>query len=353
MQAIKQDFIEPAGGGQGVMSKREKYIKSCQISEIKTYNLGGHFQKVLFEGKNQTSPLIIYLHGGPGSPIPFCAGSRGLFPEITERFIMVYWDQLGCGMNDHPIDDTFSVDSYTQMTVDLIKAVRHDFPENPINLFGVSWGSILAANAAVHVPELINRIVVYGQVTKDLFFNKEVFDTLEKAKLSRKEREKLEYLKTVNSIGQKEIMTIAGLIRSHTEGYQTKNGGKPPMGKIIWGLLTSPDYTIRDFKAVVINGTGKNQSLFQELIHLDLRSTLTRITVPYLIMQGDTDIVTSTKYIEAFVKDSGNKNLYFAVVKNSGHLPGGDGMAYIIEEGFKFLCSVQSLPVHRAVIHYG
>ncbi|MBS6474914.1 MAG: alpha/beta hydrolase [Clostridiales bacterium] len=323
------------------MSKRKKYIKSCQVSEIKTYDLNGYSQKVLFEGKNSASPIIIYLHGGPGSPIPFCAGSRGLFPEITDQFIMVYWDQLGCGMNDYPIDNAFSIDSYTKMTVDLIKAVRSDFPENPINLFGVSWGSILAANAAVQAPELLNRIAVYGQITKNLFFNKEVFDALEKSKLNKKEKEKLEYLKTVDSIGQKEIMTIAGLIRRHTEGYQAKNGGKTPMGKIIFGLLTSPDYTVKDFMAVVVNGTRKNQSLFQELIHMDLTSTLDRITIPYLIMQGDTDIVTSTKYIESFVKESGNENLHFTVVKSSGHMPSGDGMTHVIEKGFSFLCSVE------------
>lgn len=323
------------------MGKRKKYIESCQVSEMKTYRLNGYSQKVLCEGKNSTAPIIIFLHGGPGSPIPFCAGSRGLFPEITDRFIMVYWDQLGCGMNDYPIDDTFSVDSYVKMTVDLIKAIRRDFPENPINLFGISWGSILAANAAVQVPELINRIVVYGQVTKNLLFNEEVFDTLEKAALNRKEKEKLEYLKTVDSIGQKEIMTLAGLIRSRTQGYHAKSGGKTPMGKIIFGLLTSPDYTRKDFKAVVINGTRKNQSLFQGLIHIDLRSTLAGITIPYWIIQGDTDIVTSTKYIESFVKESGNKNLRFTVVKNSGHVPGGDGMAYIIEKGFAFFRSGQ------------
>lgn len=318
------------------MSKRKKYIESCQVSEIKTYTLNGYPQKVLFEGKNRTSPIIIYLHGGPGSPIPFCAGSRGLFPNITDRFIMTYWDQLGCGINDCQIDDTFSVDSYIAMTVDLIKAVHNDFPDNPINLFGVSWGSILAAYTAAQLPKLINRVVVYGQVTKELFFNEEVFAKLGSAALNSKEKEEVERLKTVDPIKQNDIRTMAGLIRKHTEGYQAKNGGKMPIGKILFGLLTSPDYTLKDFKAVVVNGTLKNQSLFREVIRLDLRDTLESIALPYFIIQGDTDIVTSTKYIESFVRASGNKNLRFFIVPNSGHMPGGDGMKYIIEKGFEF-----------------
>ncbi len=327
------------------MGKRKKYIESCQVSEIKTYDLNGYPQKVLFEGKSSRAPILLFLHGGPGSPVPFCAGSRGLFPELTDRFILVYWDQLGCGMNDYPIDDTFSIDCYTRMTVDLITAVRRDFPENPINLFGVSWGSVLAANAAAQVPELLNRVVVYGQVTKDLFFNREVFDALEKARLSGKDREKLERLKAVSSIDPAEIRTMANLISRYTEGYRAKKGGKTPMGRIIFGLLTSPDYTIRDFKAVTVNGMRKNQSLLQELIHLDLRDTLAHITIPYLMMQGDTDIVTSTKMIESFVRATENDKLHFTLVKNSGHIPGGAGMAYVLEMGFSFLCAPGENPV--------
>ncbi len=319
------------------MGKRKKYMESCQVSEIKTYDLNGYPQKIVLEGKSSSAPIIIYLHGGPGSPVPFCAGSRGLFPEITDRFIMVYWDQLGCGINDHPIDDTFSVDSFVRMTVDLIKAVRHDFPKNPIHLFGVSWGSVLAANAAARVPALLSRVVVYGQVTKDLFFNEEVFDALEKAKLNGKERETLERFKTVESMGEREIAAMAKLISRHTQGYRAKEGGKTPMGKIMLGLLTSPDYTLKDLKAVAVNGTRKNQSLFQELIRLDLRDALAHMTVPYLIMQGDTDLVTSTKMIGSFVRESGNDNLRFDLVKNSGHMPSGAGMAYVLKKGLEFL----------------
>lgn len=324
------------------MSKRKRYIESCQVSGIKMYVLGGYSQKVVFDGKDRSAPIIIFLHGGPGSPVPFCAGCRGLFPEISDKFIMVYWDQLGCGMNDCIIDDSFSIEDYITMTVELIEAVHRDFPENKINLFGVSWGSVLAANAAYKIPDIINRVAVYGQVTKDLFFNQEVFDTLDNARLSKKEKDELTKLKTIGSPEQHDIMMMARLIRKHTEGYQSRKGGKTPMGDIIFGLLTSPDYTMKDFKAVGVNGTRKNQSLFSELLCLDLRDTLKNIKVPYMIMQGDTDIVASTRFIKAFVEKSENDALIFRLVKNSGHIPGGEGMEYIIEKGLGFLSGQDS-----------
>ena len=70
--------------------KRQAIIASNEISELKTYTLNGYPQKVLIEGKKRTNPMVLFLHGGPGTPIPFCEGCRGMFPEITENFTMVY-----------------------------------------------------------------------------------------------------------------------------------------------------------------------------------------------------------------------------------------------------------------------
>ena len=146
--------------------KRKNIIDLNEISELRTYTLNGFEQKVLIEGRKKTNPIVIFLHGGPGSPIPFCEGCRGMFPELTERFIMVYWDQLGCGINNRIIDDTFSIDSLVNMTIDLVKQIKDEFKQNEINLFGVSWGSILAAKTAKEIPEMIHNVIVYGQVLK-------------------------------------------------------------------------------------------------------------------------------------------------------------------------------------------
>lgn len=84
----------------------------------------------------------------------------------------------------------------------------------------------------------------------------------------------------------------------------------------------------------MVNGTLKNHSLYRELLTLDLRDILKHIRIPYHIIQGSTDIVTPTKYIEAFVKASPNENLHFCLAPDSGHLSGGKGMQFIIENGF-------------------
>ena len=88
---------------------RKAIIEGNKISEIYDWSLGGYNQKVLIEGKDTSLPVVITLHGGPGTPIPFSVGCRGLFPEFTDRFIMVYWDQLGCGINNYVIDESFTI----------------------------------------------------------------------------------------------------------------------------------------------------------------------------------------------------------------------------------------------------
>lgn len=317
--------------------QRKETIANNQVSKMVTYKLGGYEQKVLLDGKSETNPILIFLHGGPGSPIPFSEGCRGMFPELTDPCIMVYWDQLGCGINNYVIDDSFTVERFVDMTVDLIQAVKRDFPSNPINLFAVSWGSVLAAKVTARAPELLNRVMVYGQVLKNLTFNQEVYDAIKKSDFPAAKRKLLDdmFSKDVHTI--EDLKRISAWIRKYTEGYMSKSGGKMHIGPIIRGLLTSPDYSVKDFKAMVLNGYSKNTSLLSEMIKIDLSQELSNMQIPYMIMQGSTDIVTSTKAISQFVAESQNENLIFQRVENSAHMPSAKGIEMILAEGIPFI----------------
>ena len=308
--------------------ERKKIIANNEVSNLYTLNLGGYKQKVLVEGKSKTLPVVICLHGGPGTPIPFSVGCRGLFPEFTDQFIMVYWDQLGCGANNYKIDDSFTVDMFVAMTKDLIIEIKRLFPENDLYMFATSWGSVLSVKVLQEMPNAIKGVVVYGQIVKNLFYNQEVFDALSQTKISAK---KLEIIKNTNidNITTKDLMLVSGSIRKYTNGYENrKANNKEQVGKIIVGMLTSPDYRTKDFIAVMVNGYLKNVSLWRELLHMDLSSALSSITVPYAIIQGDTDIVTPTNTVLEATKT--NPAITCQVIPNSGHYPSKPAMDAVV-----------------------
>ena len=319
--------------------KRKAIIEANKISMVKEFNLGGYPQKVLIEGKSDNLPVVISLHGGPGSPIPFCVGARGLFPEFTEHCILVSWDQYGCGINNAELPTDISVSDFVNMTIDLIKEIKSLFPENAIWLFGMSWGSVLVAKAAAANPQLIDGVITYGQVLYQLMQDKETINALFNSKAPKRTKAMIKKAIESKDFNPKISMQLSSAIRKYTYGYNNPNEPKAKIGKIVWGILTSPDYKFRDFKAMVLNGYAKNTSLLTELATLDLREELRSVAVPYHIIQGETDIVTCTNTIKSFVEESGNQHLVCTVIPNSAHIPGANGMDAV----FNKICSLKNV----------
>lgn len=311
--------------------KRKNIIKNNEISQIYSFRLGGYIQKVLMEGKSKEIPIVITLHGGPGTPIPFSVGCRGMFPEFTDKFIMVYWDQLGCGINNYKITNDFCIEDFVNMAQDLIVEIKKLFPNNKLFIFSTSWGSVLSALISEKNQNEIDGVVVCGQILKNLFFNDEVIDVLKNSDIPKA---KLDIIKNTNSNNatSKELQLISSCLTKYTNAYNNKNGKKAPMGDIIKGLLTSPDYKFKDFKAIMINGYKKNTSIWNELLKLDLTDILSKINIPYIILQGDTDVVASTRNIKELVEKVNNKNLKYHIIKNTGHFPGIEMMEEILNK---------------------
>ncbi|WP_167956767.1 alpha/beta fold hydrolase [Anaerosporobacter faecicola] len=311
--------------------ERRRIIQQNEISEIREWNLGGYPQKVLLEGRRKELPIVVCLHGGPGTPIPFSVGCRGLFPEFTDHYIMVYWDQLGCGINDHPIDEHFTITQFVDMTVELIEQIKKMFPQNAVYLFGVSWGSILCAAAVKRIPELIDGVLIYGQILSKLNCNEECFATLLQSKAPEKIKSKIRVLQEKKAYTVNDIKALTKWVKTYTQGYENKTEKSAPVGKIIRGLLTSPDYRFKDFMAIVKNGCMKNESLIKEMITIDLRSTLQAISIPYMIIQGKTDIVASQEAIAQYVVQLNHDNITCTIVENAGHFPSDRAMGVVVE----------------------
>ena len=192
-------------------------------------------------------------------------------------------------------------------------------------IFSTSWGSILSVKLLEKNPYAVDSVIACGQIIKDVFICDEVRNTLAETGIPMKKLEKIKNV-TVDNFKGNDLQLISNALRKYTNAYQNKIGKKAPMGTIIKGLLTSPDYKMKDFKAIMVNGYMKNTSLWKEIIQINLTEQLKSVRIPYIILQGDTDIVASTKSVKELVTSSNNANLVCKVVANTGHMPGVEMM---------------------------
>ena len=105
----------------------------------------------------------------------------------------------------------------------------------------------------------------------------------------------------------------------------------------VWSAIDVYKRQLRDLVAAVSNDFSRSERLFAEIFAVDLSDELANMRVPYLIVQGETDIVTSTRAIRAFVAECGNPNLRYAEAPRSGHMPGTAGMDLLFARMADFL----------------
>ena len=70
-------------------------IISGSISTIEKVMLGGQEQYLIIRGADSSKPVMLFLHGGPGSPE--FAFMNNTNRDIEKDFVMVYWEQRGAG----------------------------------------------------------------------------------------------------------------------------------------------------------------------------------------------------------------------------------------------------------------
>lgn len=153
------------------------YTESINFIKINDYQL---YVDLIGEGEP-----IAFLHGGPGSE------HRFFLPHmvpLSKKFKLVFYDQRGCGKSDLSENDQYSMKN----EVENLEALRIQLGFEKMNLFGESWGSILALLYATTYPERVNKILLtaaIGVTSKGLErFSKELEKRLtedDKIKLSK------------------------------------------------------------------------------------------------------------------------------------------------------------------------
>lgn len=207
---------------------------------------------------------IVFLHGGPGSE------HRFFLPHVlplSQKFKLVFYDQRGCGKSEPSINNQYSMED----EVKALELLRKELKLEKINLFGESWGSMLALLYATTYPERVNKILLTAAigVTAEGFttFGEE----LEK-RLSEEDKVKLSNLEDSLKRGDSSIEEIF---------------------RILDRYYVYSEESLKRKEKTSIN-TNVNNNIGKDILdNYDLTNRLDEIkNIPILIVQGSHDILT-------------------------------------------------------------
>jgi pimeloyl-ACP methyl ester carboxylesterase len=137
------------------------------IAELRKIELGGFPQTVLLRGADRRKPVLLYVHGGPGSAqLPIAPLYSG---QLEQHFVVAHWDQRGAGASCAGTDfASLTREQIVADAIELSERLRQRFGGGKIFLLGHSWGSVVGALAVQQRPDLFLAYVGLGQVVSGL-----------------------------------------------------------------------------------------------------------------------------------------------------------------------------------------
>jgi proline iminopeptidase len=114
--------------------------------------------RLFYRVAGQGQDTIIAIHGGPGVDLESIYND---FAPLTERHVVIFYDQRGAGRSTLPTDTTRL--NVARQIADL-DDVRQAFKLKTVTLVAHSYGPLLAASYALAHPAETKRMVFFGPV---------------------------------------------------------------------------------------------------------------------------------------------------------------------------------------------
>lgn len=109
---------------------------------------------------NPEDPLLIMIHGGPGGDFRSLLKAKDL---TNQGFYVVFYDQRGSGLSKREPKEQFEDRGALKLFIDDLDGLISHFrqsDEQPVFLFGHSWGAMLAAAFINEYPQKITGAVL-------------------------------------------------------------------------------------------------------------------------------------------------------------------------------------------------
>jgi pimeloyl-ACP methyl ester carboxylesterase len=274
-----------------------------KIQEEKFVLINGIQQWITIKGES-SKPVILFLHGGPGSPISPYADV--LYKEWEKDFIIVQWDQRGTAKtygNNAPEElspeylkaNPLSLELMTNDGIAVTEYLLKHLGKQKIILLGTSWGSALGVKMATKRPELFYAYIGHSQIVNSVI-DAELYNKIYKMAEKKKDKEALETLNMIGKPPYERAKNVGQLFRI-IKKYEKANSLPAPE---TWFVVSSTYDNEKDNQNrsdgddySFVNFAGDNKLGASAMsTSIDLMKDNLEFKIPVHFIQGEEDILT-------------------------------------------------------------
>ena len=315
------------------------------FATLEPVDINGTDQWVLIRSEDAANPVVLFLHGGPGTS-QLTLMRRNTQP-LEKNFTVVNWDQRLAGKSfaagrDH---EKLKIRQYVDDVIELSTYLTRRFGKRKIVLAGHSWGSVIGILAAAERPDLFSAYVGIGQMSRMLESERLSYAwTLDRASRADDERSvrKLHEMGPPPYTGdwRSKFLTQRRILGKYGgEFFGSRIGA---FGVVVKNLIFSTEYTLADrfnyFRGIL----QSSEAIMPELLQVDLFKRAPELRVPVFFCLGRHDhevpSTLSARYFQA-LKAPKKRLVWF---ERSAHMPNTEE-----REKFNRFMIDEVLPVSR------
>lgn len=279
-----------------------------------------HF--LLHYPKAADAPVLLYLHGGPGSAESLFA--HELDHVWGELFTHVHWDQRGAGKTLRRNGKRGLPQTVDQMLDDLHGVVAHlqrVYQADKVVLLGHSWGSLLGSLYALRHPEDVSAYIGVGQVVSMLENERTAYrETLDLARRAGNQT----HVRALERMGEyppddpELLLKLLPKMRKIQAAYDNGPSAGTGVGELLRRLRRSPSFRWGDLVSLM-RIMQVNRPLHLQMISFQLGEFPRRYETPVHYLLGERDTITPTSLARAYYDTIDAPGKTIAVIPGAGH----------------------------------
>lgn len=262
------------------------------IDEARYIPVGGIEQWVTIRGEDRQSPVLLFLHGGPGDVTN--AWTLALFAPWLKPFTVVQWDQRGAGRTlrktGRSIAPTMTLDRMAQDGVELTEYLCKHLAKHKVIVVAHSFGSIPGLRMIRSRPDLFYAYVGTGQVADETKNYVVAYDALlNKARALGNERAAAE----LRQVGPPPYRSGEGygVQRRWANNFE---GADRFLPATLGLTLVAPGYSVRDINDSIDGQMLSGERLVPQATSQGPKDLGLDFGVPMFFFQGAEDFTTPT-----------------------------------------------------------